>query len=888
MTDNSAIAKSQSQLSTSLHGETLQALVQEHERTRKEIVQAVLQLAKWGVNKQYPSGFHLTYEQAQKQASMLASQQIINSLAFPTISDRFEKVPTAFQDTFKWVLDPESHSQTKWSNFCEWLESGNGVYWMNGKAGSGKSTLMKFICLDERTRTHLSKWTGTDQLVFSSFFFWRAGSPLQRSQTGLLRSLLHNIFQEYPQLLEKAFPDKLKTVTAATTDYLYTMQPTSHRGGEISYGTSREVSSLLQHWSLEELGRAMNAIVHQNTLTIKFCFFIDGLDEYDGDHGDIVAIFEEVFSSSNTKICLSSRPLPLFEQTFSHHPGLRLQDLTEGDIRRFIRGRFINHPSMLSLRQKEPQKTQWIIQTIIEKASGVFIWVSLVVKSLIDGVINHDTITDLKERLRQIPPDLDDLYRQMIQKIDPIHRPRASALFQILTQARTPPSSLALSFLDGNFNSFPSTVINAVPRPLSQEERAERIFSFEARVPSISAGLLEVENNSVQFFHRTVLDFCEQEEVSLLLKSFTANTSFNANIAILCCCILELKRIAHIDDIFSEVYWNLLQDGLIAANYAESEGQNLGVDLLDELDRAGRVHWDQYGHGRIVKGPIPPHWSHVLPDRQPSPDKDPFISVAVQYQLTSYLSKKLLVGATIRTPVSGPSLLDVAIPPLHTNHSLQKLDMKRVLPSPITVELLLKHKSDPNRNYEGATPWEIALLNVANFRPNPNHDTPNDLSRFGQTWSTIFHLLISYGANINAEITLTTERSTVQLTALDVVTLILSQYDASGAEELKTCLDRLGAEPKFAANEDKAVRQWKAVGLLPSHKSLSRGTETRLFIEPFTGSLRPTASGGGQYKGLRQAVKNENLFFLSKLQSMNNRQERGEFLSRSGFDDGWG
>src|SRR5256886_5582741 len=60
---------------------------------------------------------------------------------------------------------------------------------------------------------------------------------------------------------------------------------------------------------------------------------------------------------------------------------------------------------------------------------------------------------------------------------------------------------------------------------------------------------------------------------------------------------------------------------------------------------------------KIVKGPIPPHWSHALPSRRLGSDEDSFISVAVQYELTSYSSKKLLVGAGLRTPLSGPSLL---------------------------------------------------------------------------------------------------------------------------------------------------------------------------------------------------------------------------------------
>lgn len=33
----------------------------------------------------------------------------------------------------------------RWNDFVAWLEEGDGLYWIAGKAGSGKSTLMKYI-----------------------------------------------------------------------------------------------------------------------------------------------------------------------------------------------------------------------------------------------------------------------------------------------------------------------------------------------------------------------------------------------------------------------------------------------------------------------------------------------------------------------------------------------------------------------------------------------------------------------------------------------------------------------------------------------------------------------------------------------------------------------
>ena len=68
-----------------------------------------------------------------------------------------------------------------------WLTQENGIYWVNGKAGSGKSTLMRHIYDNPHTREALKEWAGDTQLIVSEWFFWNTGSLDQRSQTGLLR-----------------------------------------------------------------------------------------------------------------------------------------------------------------------------------------------------------------------------------------------------------------------------------------------------------------------------------------------------------------------------------------------------------------------------------------------------------------------------------------------------------------------------------------------------------------------------------------------------------------------------------------------------------------------------------------------------------------------------
>lgn len=136
------------------------------------------------------------------------SSTIIDSLCFSSITQRLDEVTEAHYDTFQWIFQHpyEDVQGRQWDDFVEWLESGDGLYWINGKAGSGKSTLLKLVAGHPMTKKHLSAWKGDHELFTASFFFWNSGTMLQRSQEGMLRSLLYDILSRLPQLTPCLFP----------------------------------------------------------------------------------------------------------------------------------------------------------------------------------------------------------------------------------------------------------------------------------------------------------------------------------------------------------------------------------------------------------------------------------------------------------------------------------------------------------------------------------------------------------------------------------------------------------------------------------------------------------------------------------------------------------
>jgi hypothetical protein len=206
-------------------------------------------------------------------------------------------------------------------------------------------------------------------LVPASFFFWNSGAALQRTQKGLLRSLLYQIIKRKSRLIPIAFPDYL----------------------------SNEYSG---NWKTGVLEDALWRVFQQTTLPIKLLLLVDGLDEYDGDHWNLATLFKDISSLPNAKIRVSSRPLLVFDKAFKGFPTLRLEDLTYSDINFYVTDKLGGNQLMRDLRHIEgDEETDEILTEIVQKSNGVFLWVEIVVKSLIAGLTNEDSLLVLRSRV---------------------------------------------------------------------------------------------------------------------------------------------------------------------------------------------------------------------------------------------------------------------------------------------------------------------------------------------------------------------------------------------------------------------------------------------------------------------------------------------------------
>jgi hypothetical protein len=393
---------------------------------------------------------------------------ILSRLYFSDLPDRLESIPEAHQETFQWLFesDPQQYNPNDWDSFTKWLSStsNDNLFWATGKPGSGKSTLMKFLFNDDRTSKHLQAWTNGRPLVKAGFFFWNSGTVMQMSRMGLVQSILH-----------KALSDDKKTLK----------QLFKHRWQQfVAFGGGR------QPMTWPEVRRAFETMVAEPETPRTFFFMIDGLDEFDGDSKELIDLVLGISKHSYVKVCVASRPLLVFSDAFEERPSLRLEHLTRNDIRKYVIFHFANNRHYARLSKLEPDRAAKLIDDIADKAAGVFLWVYLVVQSLLDGLSNADRMSDLIARLEALPPGLEDLYDRLLHSLDVNYFRHACQLFRLVIH-RQRPLLIELYFAD---NEEDDTAMNIGIKPLPTQQILYCLEAMQRRLVSRCKAFLEVED----------------------------------------------------------------------------------------------------------------------------------------------------------------------------------------------------------------------------------------------------------------------------------------------------------------------------------------------------------------------------------------------------------
>jgi len=316
---------------------------------------------------------HTSNSQALSEAQREA---LLESLKFAQIESRYRSVKPAHAKTCSWFL--------KTPEYLGWRKTGkagsdHGFLWVKGKPGAGKSTLMKFA---------YSRCQAKPNEKIAFFFNARGTEPLERTTSGMYRSLLIQLLHLRPRLWD-AFA----------------------AAGFAAWNTSSEMS-----WSIESLKDVFDKAIRRLRPSESVTCFIDALDECpESEVSDMVHFFDELaaFALDNRidfRVLFSSRHFPHI--TIPRGPSLVLEKREEHtqDIEVYIESK------ISKIMIKDTDLRIKVLDRIREKASGVFMWVVLVVGILEKSSNKGRGAKHLLRELEALPDTLHELFRELLRR----------------------------------------------------------------------------------------------------------------------------------------------------------------------------------------------------------------------------------------------------------------------------------------------------------------------------------------------------------------------------------------------------------------------------------------------------------------------------------------
>lgn len=376
---------------------------------------------------------------------------------------RYFAIENPLPRTCTWLLD-DAPFRT-WSDTTAKLTPQQRFLWLKAKAGAGKSTLMKATFEKVRHREVNS--------ICTAFFFNARGQAVDMSYSGLLSSLLFQLLTQRRSLIRPLVEDSVFGLSTKRDDW---------------------------KWDISELKAMFSHCIRSLPCGIVL-IFIDALDECAEEEARSIVKYLKQLSldCEHTRVCISSRFYPHITAE------CREIDLNHGvtnDITTYVAASL---PESL-----DGQDSAVIKQRIVQKASGVFLWVVLMVGDILAACDREESFNSILNIIERIPGDLKDVLGLAMQKIRPESHPKINLVFRWMLLASEPldPSEVvALIRLD------PDPTIVGGMAPFSGH-----LESMEKIIRAYSGGLLEVKYASVgesnykarpyvQFIHEAVREY---------------------------------------------------------------------------------------------------------------------------------------------------------------------------------------------------------------------------------------------------------------------------------------------------------------------------------------------------------------------------------------------
>lgn len=384
------------------------------------------------------------------------------------------KVQTAVKGTLQWLIDDQTLPDENCTDglqakdFIKWRDSEKSNFLLViGTPGQGKSVLSNFVV--DHLKDRIDQQSSNSKIIY--YFCNIKNEERFRTASAIFRSLIVQLCED--QRLYQRLPQNLKD-------------------------TSKQFATE----SFAKLGNIFHDMITKNPYDRVYCI-IDGLDVYSTDIEDLLQYLDKHFALEERNInrkplfqlFCTSRPERVTSIKFSHKKILRAStnDLTL----------FINFE--LSLFEEEDGFRDDMKKIITKAAQAeekrTFLWISIVLREL--RKIPSPSIDEIENKIKQIPLELDALYKNLVQKL--LTTPKYGVILAWITYAIRPlhfrelEDALAVSMTKG-------------ARSLKDCEK-KRIVLNSKVIQTNLGSLIDVIGPNPFLIHQTLRDFLKRSGI---------------------------------------------------------------------------------------------------------------------------------------------------------------------------------------------------------------------------------------------------------------------------------------------------------------------------------------------------------------------------------------
>ncbi|KAK7962794.1 WD domain- G-beta repeat containing protein [Apiospora aurea] len=295
------------------------------------------------------------------------------------------------------------------ANFQSWATNSRKAsryLWISGSPGSGKSTLSSFIIKHLQNQSY----AGTCQR-----HFFLAGDEVKKTLAYMLRSIAYQV-----AVSSELFLSRLVELSDAS-------------------GVQFDQEKVLTIWE-----RVFEGLLFRLPLEDPLFWVIDGLDEAESPIG-LLKLVSKIRSATNINVLIVSRATKEISKDVGDllptvvHEKIATGD-TADDIRSYARTVVSRIPISDGNNARED-----VVQQIVAKASGSFLWVKLALDRLKGDWYTEE---DIRSALNELPAGMETLYRRMMQNVSDQPEKTRDMAMRILTWASCACSPLDVAELE--------------------------------------------------------------------------------------------------------------------------------------------------------------------------------------------------------------------------------------------------------------------------------------------------------------------------------------------------------------------------------------------------------------------------------------------------------